>query len=535
MSFIPKTEPSVRIYQKRLNDAIIMAVRAMNRKEFIMMRVCNKIRKIPLLLLMLVLFLPVSVCMADGQAAVVEVCTNETDVSLYVKNVGSSLTEITAQIGISASSQVTCQSIEDTAFETLILIDNSLSIPKDMRSRTAEFLESFLAARATNEKVAIGVFSRDITYLADFTSDDNVLQQAVSAISYQNQDTYITDMLYELLRDDYIGNKRDVYRRIIIIADGVDNESLGYTVDELKQLIREDTYPIYTIGCQTSSNGTELENLFSLSRQSNGAYFLMETTEDITAVVEALGKDREIVKVVVTPPAELLDGSVKSVKLNFSGQSVYGEVRMPQQEMEVEIETIGSETATVESSVAESEEHTEEETSTVDEEALRKAAAKKFIFIVIVVWIFIIAAFLTVIVVLRYKKKQNRELANAQNLIEQRKRELRDALPGEINIVLTDIHIPEKSFQVSLDPEIIVGRSGDCRIVLDYDRSISGKHCAIDMREHKVMVRDLGSTNGTSVNGKRVLDRTELKHGDILVLGQLEMKVGIIHCERTAK
>ena len=190
-----------------------------------MNRACNKIRKILLSLLMLVLFLPVSVCMADGLAVIVEVCTNETDVSIYVKNAGSSFTDITAQIGTSASSQITCQSIEDTAFETLVLIDNSLSIPKDMRSRTAEFLEAFLETKAPYEKIAIGVFSRDITYLTDFTSDENALKEAVSAISYQNQDTYITDMLYELMRDDYLGSKRDVYRRIVIIADGVDNES----------------------------------------------------------------------------------------------------------------------------------------------------------------------------------------------------------------------------------------------------------------------------------------------------------------------
>lgn len=490
-------------------------------------------------LLMLVLFLPVSVCMADvmanGRAVVVEVCTNETDVSIYVKNAGSSLTDITAQIGTSASSQITCQSIEDTAFETLILIDNSLSIPKEMRSRTAEFLEAFLGAKAPNEKIAIGVFSRDITYLADFTSDDNVLKEAVSAISYQNQDTYITDMLYELLRDDYLGSKRDVYRRIVIIADGVDNESLGYTVDELRQLIREDTYPIYTIGCETGSNETELENLFSLSRQSNAEYFLMDSAESIAEIAEVLGRDREIVKIVVTPPGELLDGSVKSVKLNFPGQSVSREVRMPQQEMTI-VGTSEPETAAEESSAAESEESTEEEISTADEETLRKAAARKFILIVIVVWIFIIAAFLALLIVLRCRKKQGRELANAQNLIEQRKKELRDALPCETCVVLTDVCIPEKSFQASLDTEILVGRSSEaCRIVLDYDRSISGKHCAINIENNEVMIRDLGSTNGTFVNGKRVLNQTELRHGDIIVLGQLEMKVGIMDCERTAR
>lgn len=159
--------------------------------------------KIPLFLLILVilaLLLPVKLCRADGTAVIVEVCTNESDLSVYVKNVGSGLTDVSAQIGTSPGGQVTYQGIGDMEFETLILIDNSLSIPRDMRGRTADFLEAFLEAKAPNEKIAVGVFSRNITYLTDFTSDASALKGAVASVSYQNQDTYITDMLYELLR-----------------------------------------------------------------------------------------------------------------------------------------------------------------------------------------------------------------------------------------------------------------------------------------------------------------------------------------------
>jgi len=506
-------------------------------KGIFMKREGKRIRKMLLFLMILVLLLPAMPTLADGLAVIVEVCTNETDLSIYVKNAGDSLTDVTAQVGTSAVSEVSCQSIKDTEFETLILIDNSLSIPKDMRSRTSEFLEAFFSAKAPNEKIALGVFSRDITYLTGFTSDYDTLKEAAAAVSYQNQDTYITDMLYELLQDDYLGSKRDVYRRIIIIADGVDNESLGYTVDELKQLIKEDTYPIYTIGCKAGSNETELENLFALSRQSNAEYFLMDAKEDITAVVEALGKDQDIVKVTVTPMEELLDGSVKSVKINFPGESVSKEVRMPQQEMEVVVETSEPETVQEESSIVETEEQTQEETtSAVDEEALRRAAVKRLTMIVIAAWVVVILAVMIWIAVRRYKKKMNNERIDAQNLIEQRQRELQSALPdevrhGEIYLVLTDAREPEKHFQAPLNSEIIVGRSGgQNRIILDYDPSISGSHCVIYEREHKVMIRDLDSTNGTFVNGERISGQTELKQGDTLALGQLEMKVGIIIC-----
>lgn len=494
-----------------------------------------------LISLMLVLLLFGSICIADGTAAVMEVCTNDTDFSVYVKDAGSSFADVTVQIGTASSSQVSCQSIQDTEFETLILIDNSLSIPRDMRSRITEFLEAFSGAKAQNEKIAIGVFSRDITYLTGFTGDYDALTGAAGQISYENQDTYITDMLYELLRGEYCGSGRDVYRRIVIIADGVDNESLGYTVDELKQLIKENTYPIYTIGCRTGNNDPELENLFSLSRQSNAGYFLMDTTEDIPSVVDALGRDREIVKVVVTPPADLQDGSVKTVKINFQGQSVSKEIRMPQQEKAEVVETPESEPEIQESSVEESEEDTTEETTAEDGEDLQKQAAKKFIIIVIAAWICIIIAIITFCLIRRYRKKQKLELTQARHLMEQREQELSQALPGNpmapepqqqgvIYIMLTDVCSPQKRFKIPVSAPVVVGRSkGECQVVVESDKSVSGKHCEIYVQDGRIMVRDLHSTNGTFVNGNRITEDTEAASGSIIVLGHLEMRLDIVN------
>ena len=49
-------------------------------------------------------------------------------------------------------------------------------------------------------------------------------------------------------------------------------------------------------------------------------------------------------------------------------------------------------------------------------------------------------------------------------------------------------------------PEMIVGRRPGCDIKLDYE-NISGKHCALRFLNGLWMVKDLGSTNGTTVNG----------------------------------
>ena len=53
--------------------------------------------------------------------------------------------------------------------------------------------------------------------------------------------------------------------------------------------------------------------------------------------------------------------------------------------------------------------------------------------------------------------------------------------------------------------EMTVGRRRSCDICLDFE-NVSGKHCALRLINGIWHVRDLGSTNGTTVNGQR-LDR----------------------------
>jgi hypothetical protein len=54
-----------------------------------------------------------------------------------------------------------------------------------------------------------------------------------------------------------------------------------------------------------------------------------------------------------------------------------------------------------------------------------------------------------------------------------------------------------------LRQELTVGRRPGCDIRLDFD-NVSGKHCVLRIINGIWNIRDLGSTNGTSVNGSRI-------------------------------
>lgn len=51
------------------------------------------------------------------------------------------------------------------------------------------------------------------------------------------------------------------------------------------------------------------------------------------------------------------------------------------------------------------------------------------------------------------------------------------------------------------------------------DKIVSKEHCIVEVREGRFVLRDLGSLNGTYVNGERVRGETWLKHGDEIALG----------------
>lgn len=83
----------------------------------------------------------------------------------------------------------------------------------------------------------------------------------------------------------------------------------------------------------------------------------------------------------------------------------------------------------------------------------------------------------------------------------------------------------QKGRSMDLTDEIIIGRAEKCHLVLD-DSYVSQMHARFFSRDGSVMVEDLGSTNGTYVNRRRITSPTELQRGDRVKIGKtvLEMR-----------
>ncbi|MDP1799287.1 MAG: FHA domain-containing protein [Planctomycetaceae bacterium] len=71
---------------------------------------------------------------------------------------------------------------------------------------------------------------------------------------------------------------------------------------------------------------------------------------------------------------------------------------------------------------------------------------------------------------------------------------------------------------------LLIGRQSDCDVSITASRKISRRHCAIAVVNNAVIIRDLGSTNGVTVNGTRVVKEVTLALGDEVVIGDVAFR-----------
>ncbi len=95
-------------------------------------------------------------------------------------------------------------------------------------------------------------------------------------------------------------------------------------------------------------------------------------------------------------------------------------------------------------------------------------------------------------------------------------------IPGKFltkmpTIVVTREDIMVKELELK-QGELIIGRDDDCDLTLN-DHSISNRHAKIITLFNATYVKDLGSTNGTFVNGKQTKEHT-LHDGDVVTVGK---------------
>jgi len=74
---------------------------------------------------------------------------------------------------------------------------------------------------------------------------------------------------------------------------------------------------------------------------------------------------------------------------------------------------------------------------------------------------------------------------------------------------------------------VSIGRGGQNEVPLDKDEFASARHARFESKRDGLWVEDIGSTNGTFVNGARLTTPRRLTKGDIVRVGQTDFRVDV--------
>ncbi len=96
---------------------------------------------------------------------------------------------------------------------------------------------------------------------------------------------------------------------------------------------------------------------------------------------------------------------------------------------------------------------------------------------------------------------------------------------GVGSTVFFAIEGPYSGHTFHLTPPAVIGRDLNCEVGLGNDNFVSSKHAQITKERRHLIVADLGSRNGTLVNGDPVTGEMRITKGDIIQIGKTALKV----------
>jgi hypothetical protein len=92
-------------------------------------------------------------------------------------------------------------------------------------------------------------------------------------------------------------------------------------------------------------------------------------------------------------------------------------------------------------------------------------------------------------------------------------------------LVVVSSEVLDRGEEFELDSaDLTIGRGGQNDISIEGDEFASARHVRIEPRRDGVWVHDLGSTNGTHVNGIRIDRPRKLVTGDVVRVGETELR-----------
>lgn len=511
----------------------------MRRNKYTSAKTLMKLVNRLLIVVLLVAMFPMTTfakSISDLQAVV-----DEDSVELFLPEMSGDITETKAQIGNIANAEVTLTPISDTGeklIHTTILFDNSLSIAEANRDTMKAIAAGIVSGHAKNEVFSLYTIDTELREVLLDSTDYEELVNKINAIQFSNQDTYLKNDLYSAFTN--ADSESNVFQRFVIFSDGTDDNTLGYTYNDITRVIDDKHYAVCAVGSKYDNKIKDLEDMFSIARAASSTYVLVEPGSDVEKIVKQVNGCVPKYIASVQIPDAAKNGSTQKIKVQITTSkeeyTFTTTAEMPFSEIKAE---------------SESEEITDEATESeavVESEPVTKETPNGFNPIILALILAVVIIAIVVIVILKSRKPAKKQVApqpvdreeedDSTVLIENEDEDDSTILmrPDEDEeatfiaktvVMVAEDRSREFSFKCSMD--VRIGRKDICEVQIKGDKAVSGVHCIVscDVNGDPV-IRDNNSSNGTYLNDQKLIGEQPLNSGDTIEIGHMRYTVQIV-------
>lgn len=445
------------------------------------------------------------------------------------------------------------------SYKTLILIDNSKEMTTLNQDIIRHTLKYYINHIEDGDKVAVAVTGPNAEYVTQYDDSKSTQLKAIEDMTFTEVNAPSVDALMEVVLD---WKDSDVaYRDILFVGFREIASGSDYSEEEFLFEVNGKEYPIYTLACNQNENTSFVKSMKVLSRISGGSCI---TTEDAKS-------DAEIEK-------QLCD-------MIFSAMQ---ERRIREEEASLETQEVGDEAGTnydselqsrsstdeedvydktLNKDISDDEEYVESTESEMLEEGFTESGTiyqmskdeDNFSFVMPIAVIAAIIIFFAISLYVKNIKAKKEEQKFLDKLSQNGNDSVKKRMPFDdeiyggtvylgdddldndggtrllyqtkegLEITLEDRANPTKYYRIHVRESVTIGRNEKlCDVAINYDDSISSKHCELYAKDGNLYCRDLGSSNGTMINQQKVYQELRVESGDILRIGRLSFFVQII-------
>lgn len=386
----------------------------------------------------------------------------------------------------------------------VFLLDLSRSIRPAQFALVRESIQSWVEKMRDQDRMALITFGDDVRLIADFTANKQELKYKLATLVPRDGKTQLHSALARAMEMERRSDEGLPARRVIVVLSDGKDEGSGLAVDDIQHSISRTHMPIYAIGCSSIASGERQKYLDVLHRfaRSSGGIFHEADSANLKEIFDSMNNAiRRVFVAKLRCDDCAADGRSYRLEINLS---VGGKILSDGQEIAL---IPGAAVPSARLSRG------------------RGIATGWLGYAAAVVSVIGIAIAILCLVALKRRRKGIAQPSYTPRDIDGRPIQ-EDARPGGVPVRFTVIegNLSGETHDLLLADRALIGRKQGCDLVLS-DDEVSGNHCELLRVNGRLVIADLDSTNGTSVNGVPVAGRCRLESGDTILVGGTELRV----------